>query len=82
MKAIGPNIVPDNGGYYIHIPTGRKYMVIGVGKMKHPEQGHWIPSVTYRPYVENDIETRGIVYTRELHSFQIHFADAEGIVEV
>ena len=77
MKAIGPNIIPIIGNTYIHIETGNRYVVLGTGKMKHPERGHWIDSVTYE---REDIPS--LYYTRELHSFQIHFADADGIVEL
>ena len=77
MKAIGPNIIPLIGNTYIHIKTGNRYVVLGIGKMKHPERGYWIDSVTYK---REDIASS--YYTRELHSFQIHFADADGIVEV
>lgn len=77
MKAIGPNIIPLIGYTYIHIATGNRYVVRGIGKMKHPERGNWIDSVTYE---REDISSP--LYTRELHSFQIHFADADGIIEV
>lgn len=82
MKVIGPNIIPEVGNEYIHVPTGRKYEVIGIGKMKHPYGGHWIPSVTYKPLYEVPDEQAADIYTRELSSFQTHFADADGIVEV
>lgn len=77
MKAIGPNIIPLIGNTYIHIATGNRYVVRGIGKMKHPERGNWIDSITYE---REDISSP--YYTRELHSFQIHFADADGIIEV
>ena len=78
MKAIGFNIIPDINGFYIHIATGREYKVIGIGKMKHPEKGNWVSSVSYMPVSESDDNT----YTRSLESFQVHFADAEGIIEI
>lgn len=59
----------EPGEEYHCLSNGRTYVVLALGRMKHPDSGDWLQSVTYRSAALDSDE----IYTRALSSFEDSF---------
>lgn len=57
---------------YIHKKTSNEYIIVAITKMKHPDNGNWIPAVIYRRFGEQEP-----LWCRSVESFKTHFSDAK-----
>lgn len=60
---------------YRHCEKGGLYKVLYIHKMKNPEDGEWIPCVTYQSIYDNRI------WTRSLESFTVNFEDVNKLAD-
>lgn len=59
----------NNTTLYEHKEKGGIYRILYVHKMKHPDNGEWLPCVTYKSMIDDR------VWTRSLASFLLNFDD-------